>query len=147
MTTNLSNVQQALINAQVMQEHWIDGGWEALSLQLEEELKKNKKEEILDVYYIVDQIEPELKILVGIQQLNFCYQVPLSDVSELTDVNDILHIHIENLYSDWKDRVTKKVETSKTVKSKEVTTDKGLWDKTEYVDEVGDIRVIYERYN
>lgn len=147
MTTNLSNVQQALLEAELAQKHWIDGGYEALSLQLEEELKKNKKEEVLDVYYIVDQIEPELKILVGIQQLNFCYQVPISDVSALTDVNDILHIHVEDLYLDWKERVTKKIEMSKVFKSKVVTTHRGVWDKTEYVDEIGDIRVIYQRYN
>lgn len=147
MTTTITDVQQALINSQVSQQHWIDGGWTALSNQLEEELKKNKKEEILNVYYIVDQIEPELKILVGIQQLSFCYQIPISDVSALTDVNDIPHIHVQDLYSDWKDRITKKIEASKSIKTEVVTTYKGVWDKTKYMDEAGDTRVVYQRHS
>lgn len=144
MATNLSNVQQALLEAELMQAHWIDGGYEALSNQLEEELRKEN--EIINIFSLVDQVEPEIKIRVRIILHNWIYCVPLSDVSRVVDVNRVLHIEKEDLYLDWRSRIdTNKgsfLRFKQTTDHKEVT-----WNKTEYVDKVGNTRVIYERYN
>lgn len=142
--TILSNVQQALINAQVMQKHWIDGGWEALSTQLEEELRKEN--EIVSIFSLVDQVEPEIKIRVRIILHNWIYCVPLEDVSGVVDINKVLHIEKEDLYLDWRSRIGSN--KGNLLRSKQTTDHKEVaWNKTEYIDEVGDIRVIYERYN
>lgn len=144
MSTNLSNVQQALFEAELAQKHWIDGGYEALSNQLEEELRKEN--EIINIFSLVDQVEPEIKIRVRIILHNWIYCVPLSDVSAVVDINKILHIEKEDLYLNWRSRIGSNkgnlLRSTQTVDYKGVT-----WDKTEYIDEVGNIRVIYQRHN
>lgn len=144
MTTNLSNVQQALLNAELAQKHWIDGGYEALSNQLEEELKKEN--EIISIFSLVDQVEPEIKIRVRIVLHNWIYCVPLEDVSGVVDINRVLHIEKEDLYLDWRSRIGSN--KGNLLRSSQTTDHKGIiWDKTEYIDGVGNSRVIYERYN
>jgi len=142
--STLSNVQQALLEAELAQKHWIDGGYEALSNQLEEELRKEN--EILSIFSLVDQTEPVIKIRVRIILHNWIYCVLLEDVSSVTDINKVLHIEKEDLYPDWKEKVNSNkgnlLRSSQTVDHKGIT-----WNKTEYIDEVGDIRVIYRRYN
>lgn len=144
MSTNLSNFQQTLLESELAQKHWIDGGYEALSNQLEEELRKEN--EIINIFSLVDRTEPEIKIRVRITLHNWIYCVPLEDVSEVVDVNKVLHIEKEDLYFDWRSRIGSNkgtlLRSKQTVDHKEVT-----WDKSEYIDEVGDIRVIYQRYN
>lgn len=144
MSTNLSNVKQALLEAELMQIHWIDGGYEALSHQLEEELRKDN--EIVSIFSLVDSVEPEIKIRVRIILHNWIYCVPLQDVTGVVDINKVLHIEKEDLYLDWRERI----ETNKgnLLRSSQTVDYKGItWDKSEYIDEVGDIRVIYKRYN
>lgn len=142
--TTLSNVQQALLNAELAQKHWIDGGYEVLSNQLEEELRKEN--EIINIFSLVDQVEPQIKIRVRIILHNWIYCVPLEDVSGVVDVNKVLHIETKDLYLDWKERVYSNrgnlLRFSQTVDHKGIT-----WDKTEYMDEAEDITVIYKRYN
>lgn len=144
MSTNLSRVQQALLEAELAQKHWIDGGWEALSYQLEEELRKEN--EIVSIFSLVDQTEPEIKIRVRIILHNWIYCVPLSDVSAVVDINKVLHIEKEDLYLDWRSRIDSN--RCNLLRSKQTVDHKGItWNKSEYIDEVGDIRVIYQRYN
>lgn len=144
IATNFSNVQKALLEAELAQKHWIDGGYEALSNQLEEELRKEN--EIINIFSLVDQVEPEIKIRVRIILHNWIYCVPLSDVSGVTDINKVLHIEKEDLYSDWRSRIGSNkgnlLRSTQTTDHKEIS-----WNKSEYMDEVGDIRVIYERHN
>lgn len=144
MSTNLSRVQQALLEAELAQKHWIDGGWEALSYQLEEELRKEN--EIVSIFSLVDQTEPEIKIRVRIILHNWIYCVPLKDVSPVVDINRVLHIEKEDLYLDWKERVNSN--KGNLLRSKQTTDYKEvIWDKAEYINEIEDIRVIYQRHN
>lgn len=91
---NLSDVQQALINARVIQQHWIDGGWEAL-----EKLTINN--EVLDIYPLV---EVDISVTITIKLPNKIYVVPLADVSPLS-INDCLVIGVSDLYPDWEEKV------------------------------------------
>jgi len=142
----LSDVQQALINSQVSQQHWIDGGYEALSNQLEEELRKEN--EIINIFSLVDKVEPEITIRVRITQRNWIYNVPLQDVSSVIDVNKVLHIEKEDLYPNWKERVIERVGFSRLVYEKEVIDHKETnWSKAEYIDANKDVRVICQRLN
>lgn len=146
--STLSNVQQALLEADLMQTHWIDGGYEALSVQLEEELRKEN--EIVSIFSLVDQTEPDIKIRVRIILYNWIYCVPLEDVSGVVDINKVLHIEKEDLYFNWKDNIVERVCFSKFLPDtgKEVVDHKGVrWSKTEYIDSLKDIRVIYQRHN
>lgn len=139
MTTDF---QQALLEAELMQTHWIDGGYEALSNQLEEELRKEN--EIVCIFSLVDSVEPEIKIRVRIILHNWIYCVPLKDVSPVVDINKVLHIEKEDLYLDWKERVNSN--KGNLLKSTQTVDHKGIaWNKSEYIDEVRGIRVIYER--
>lgn len=141
--STLTDVQKALHNSQVLDQHWITGGYDALSLQMEEELKK---EEILGIHFLVEQVEPDLEISIGIQQQSFSCSVPIADVTALTDTNAILHIHSEDLYPDWKDRITKKVSESRRISTREVNDGKGgLWNRSLYKDELGTLRVVSQR--
>jgi hypothetical protein len=103
--TNLSDVQQALINARVIQQHWIDGGWEALSNELEEDLMTDN--EVLDIYPL---IEVDISVTVTIKLPDKIYSVPLEDVSPLS-INDCLVIGVSDLYPDWEERVEANLET------------------------------------
>ena len=144
--TTLSNVQQALLNAELAQKHWVDGGYEALSNQLEEELIKEN--EIISIFSLVDQIEPEIKIRVRIILHNWIYCVPLEDVSGVVDINKVLHIEKEDLYLDWKERVIERVAFSRVISEKEVVDHKKVtWSKDEYLDANKNTRVIYQRHN
>jgi hypothetical protein len=115
--STLSDVQQALINSQVTQQHWIDGGWEALSNQLEEELAREKQ--ILDVY---PYIESDISVDVTIVLPNKVYRVPLEDVSGI-HVNDSLVISVEDLYPNWEEIVKAKIEKS-SIGIRKMSTDK-----------------------
>src|SRR4028118_115761 len=132
--STLSEVQQALINSQVTQQHWIDGGWEALSNQLEEELRKEN--EIVKLFPLVDQTEPDIRVYVKIFQRHFIYCVPLSDVTDVVDINQVLYIQKEDLYLNWKERIISKLGNS--YKVKQIIDDKKItWNKTEYIDKLG----------
>lgn len=142
--TTIPNVQQALLNAELTQKHWIDGGWEALSNQLEEELRKEN--EIISIFSLVDQVEPEIEIRVRIILHNWIYCVPLSDVSAVVDINRVLHIEKDDLYLDWKDKVIERVAFSRVISEREVVDHKEVtWNKTEYKDSKKDIRTIYQK--
>jgi hypothetical protein len=144
--STLSEVQQALINSQVSQQYWIDGGWEALSNQLEEELRKEN--EIISIFSLVDKVEPEIMIRVRITLHNWIYNVPLQDVSRVTDVNKVLHIEKEDLYPNWKERVIETVGFSRLVYEKGVIDHKRIgWSKAEYIDANKEVRVICQRLN
>jgi hypothetical protein len=140
----MTKLQQALLNAEVMQAHWIDGGYEALSNLLEEQLRRET--EILDIFSLVEQTEPEVKIRVTITLHSWIYCAPLEDVSYVTDLNRVLHIEEDDLYVDWRSRIGGN--KGDLLISNLVTDHKGVsWNKSEYIDSVGNIRVIYERHN
>jgi len=106
MSTTITEVQQALIKSQVTQQYWVDGGWEALSNQLEEELAKENQ--IVDVY---PYVEIDISVDITIVLPDKVYRVPLEDVSNI-HVNDSLVISVEDLYPDWEERVRAKIEKS-----------------------------------
>ena len=140
----MSRIQQALLNAELMQRHWVDGGYEALSNHLEEQLRK--EQEILDIFSLVEQTEPEVKIRVTITLHNWIYCTPLEDVSEVVDLNRVLHIEEDDLYVDWRSRIDSN--KGNLLRSSLITDYKGIsWNKYEYIDSLGDIRVIYERHS
>jgi hypothetical protein len=136
-TTNLSNFQQALINSQVTQQHWIDGGWEALSNQLEEELASKK--EVLDVY---PYVELDISVHITIVLPDKVYRVPLEDVSSI-HVNDSLVISVEDLYPNWKERVRAKIEKS-SIGIRRMSTDK-LFIVTSFLGTDDKIRILKEK--
>lgn len=141
MITNLSNVRQALLEAELVQKHWIDGGWEALADLYAE---PSDWEEILNIFSLVDQVEPEIKIRVRIILHNWIYCVPLLDVSSVVDINKVLHIEKEDLYLDWRSRIGSN--KGNILRSTQTTDHKGItWNKTQYIDDKGDTRVLYER--
>ena len=138
----MTRLQQALLNAELMQAHWVDGGYEALSNHLEDQLRK--EHEIVDIFSLVEQSDPEVKIRVTITLHNWIYCVPLEDVSGVTDLNRVLHIEEDDLYMDWRSRIESN--KGELLQSNLVTDYKGIsWNKYEYVDLVGNIRVVYER--
>ena len=93
--TTVTDVEQALINARVLEEYWMSNGWESLVLEEEE------REEILDIYPIV---EVDISVTITIKLPNKIYAVPLEDVSPI-NVNNCLVIGASNLYPDWEERV------------------------------------------
>lgn len=103
--TNLTDVQKALEDSQVLDQHWITGGWDALSTILEEELMGKQ---VLDIY---PHVEIDISVNVTIVLPDKIYNVPLEDISEIP-INDCLVIGIEDLYLDWEERVWKKIEKS-----------------------------------
>lgn len=109
--STLSNVQQALLESELAQKHWVDGGYEALSNQLEEELKKEKQ--VIDIY---PYVEIDISVDITIVLPNKIYRVPLEDVSAIS-VNDCLTIGMEDLYVDWEERINKKLAWDKTIYS------------------------------
>ena len=133
----LSEVQQALINSQVSQQHWFDGGWEALSNQLEEELAKEKQ--ILDVY---PYIELDISVEITIVLPNKVYRVPLEDVSDI-HVNDSLVISAEDLYPNWEERVRAKIEKS-SIGIRKMSSDK-LFVITSYLGTDDKVRILKEK--
>jgi len=137
--STLSEVQQALLEAELTQKHWIDGGWEALSTQLEEELKKNKKEEILDVY---PYIESDISVDVTIVLPNKVYRVPLEDVSGI-HVNDSLVISVEDLYPNWEEIVKVKIEKS-SMGIRKMSTDK-LFIVTSFLGTDDKVRILKDK--
>lgn len=111
MSTTIHNVQQALLEAELAQRHWIDGGYEALSNQLEEELRKGKQ--VVDIY---PYVELDISVDITIVLPDKVYRVPLEDVSAIS-VNDCLVISKEDLYYDWEERVNRKLAWDKTIYS------------------------------
>lgn len=132
--TTLSVVQQALINAQVSQKHWIDGGWEALSSELEEELMTDNK--VLDIYPLV---EVDISVTITIKLPSKIYSVPLADVSPIS-INDCLVIGVDDLYPNWEDRVKSKL--GRYFYEKRFTKDGEDWYEFRYLDSEGIIRVV-----
>jgi len=100
--STLIDVQKALQESQVLQQHWIDGGWNALSDILEEELMERK---VLDVY---PYVEIDVSIVITIVLPDRIYRVPLEDVSDI-HVNNCLVIGHEDLYLDWEERIWKNI--------------------------------------
>lgn len=103
--TTLTDVQKALHESQVLDQHWITGGYDALSTILEEELMGKQ---VLDIY---PHVEIDISVNVTIVLPDKIYNVPLEDVSEI-HINDCLVIGIEDLYLDWEERIWKKIEES-----------------------------------
>jgi hypothetical protein len=100
--STLTDVQKALEDSQVLQQHWINGGWNALSDIMEEELMKSK---VLDVY---PYVEIDVSVNITIVLPDRIYRVPLEDVSDI-HVNNCLVIGHEDLYIDWEERVWKNI--------------------------------------
>jgi hypothetical protein len=132
--TNLSDVQQALINARVIQQHWVDGGWEALSNELEEKLVTDN--EVLDIYPLV---EVDTSVTITIKLSNKIYSVPLEDVSPLS-INDCLVIGVSDLYPDWEERILSKLVIPNEVKP--FTKDNENWSESIYLDVEGISRIV-----
>lgn len=141
--TTLTDVQKALHNSQVLDQHWIIGGYDALSEQLEEELRKEN--EIIKLFSLVDQVEPDIRMYAKVFQRHSVYCVPLSDVSPIVDINQVLHIQEKDLYPNWKERILSNLGNS--VRVRKVTDDKKTaWNQIEYIDYQGDIRIIYQKF-
>ncbi len=135
-STNLSDVQQALVNTQVIQQHWIDGGWKVLSNELEEKVVADNR--VLDIYPLVE-LELDISVTVTIKLPNKIYVVPLEDVSPI-HVNDCLTIGVDNLYPDWEQRV----ETNLGDKIYETTVviDGVTWVEADYLGDDGKCRLV-----
>ena len=104
--STVSDVEQALINARVIEEYWMSNGWESLVLE-----KEQMTNEILDIYPLV---EVDVSVQITIKLPNKTYSVPLEDVSSLS-VNDCLVIEISDLYLNWEERVQSKIKESKVI--------------------------------
>jgi len=100
--STLTDVQKALHESQVLDQHWITGGWDVLSDILEEELMERK---VLDVY---PYVEIDVTVDITIVLPDRIYRVPLEDVSDI-HVNDCLVIGHEDLYLDWEERIWKNI--------------------------------------
>ena len=135
--STLSDVRQALIDSQVSQQHWIDGGWEALSNQLEEELAREKQ--ILDVY---PYVELDISVDITIVLPNKVYRVPLEDVSNI-HVNDSLVISVEDLYPNWEERVQVKIDKS-SIGIRKMSSDK-LFIITSFLGTDDKVRILKEK--
>lgn len=94
--TTVTDVEQALTNARVLEEHWMSNGWESLEIE-----EKTFSSEVVDVYPLV---EVDISVTITIKLPNKSYSVPLEDVSSLS-VNDCLVIGVSDLYPDWEDRI------------------------------------------
>lgn len=135
--STLSEVQQALINSQVSQQHWIDGGWEALSNVLEQELASERQ--VLDIYpYVEIDISVDMTIVLS----NKVYRVPLEDVSGI-HVNDSLVISVEDLYPNWEERVRTKIEKS-SIGIRKMSADK-LFIVTSFLGTDDKVRILKEK--
>jgi len=85
----LINVQKALNESRILQEHWIAGGWDAVV------------ESPRDIYPLIEQ---DISVNITIIFTEKVYVAPLEDVSDIS-VNDSLTISLNDLYSDWEERV------------------------------------------
>lgn len=130
---SLYTVQKALDKSRVLNTIWLEDKWE-----------NTINDEIMDIYIIVDEVEPNLKILVTIKLKNIWYTVPLEDVTDLTCPNKILHLQTNDLYLDWQQRILENLgELSRRTTFKDP--DGSLWFKKEYSDDLGNTRIVRER--
>ena len=127
--TTLSDVEQALINARVLQNYWVSNGWESLEVE-------DTPAEILDIYPLV---EVDISVTVTIKLSNKTYVVPLEDVSPLS-INDCLVIEISDLYLDWEERVKSRL--GHCFYEGRFTKDGEDWHESRYLDLEGTIRVV-----
>lgn len=130
--TTITDVEQALTNARVLEEYWMSNGWESLEIE-----EKTFSSEVIDVYPLV---EIDISVTITIKLPNKSYSVPLKDVSSLS-INDCLVIGVNDLYLDWEDRILTQIEKAKLLGH--VSQNKG-WRISKYLCEDEKIRVIRE---
>lgn len=131
--SNITDVEQALINARALEKYWISNGWESLEIE-------KMSNEVLDIYPL---IEVDISVTITIKLPDKIYIVPLEDVSALS-VNDCLVIGIENLYPNWEERV--KSNLVEMVYETTLTINNVKWIEVEYIGKDGKFRIIRFKY-
>lgn len=131
MSSTVTDVEQALTDARVLEEYWMSNGWDALVL--EEEIVSD---EILDIYPL---IETDISVNITIKLPNKIYTVPLEDVSFIS-VNDCLVIGISDLYPDWEERI--ETNLGYLIYETTITNDCGKWHEARYVGKDRNTRIV-----